>query len=355
MAIKFQRGKVWYVKYKDPSGKWVPISCGKNATKEDAENIRKMYDAREFNNRHNATIKLVTRPLKEAMLDFQINILPRSLTGRTKAHNTIRREKVVIDNVLRWFEDRNISRYDQVNGEILLKYFDYLEAENKAPKTRREERRILKRFYEWSIKEHYTIIDPTTEIINPKRSPGRPRFFSESELKDIFETANMPYQGMFKFLYLTGLRVGELGNLEIRDFIEPSKMILIRIMDGNKTKREETVPLNDAAIRVLKEQLEYNKRFETEDVARYCFINNLGLQIDNNNVYRALSRILKNKKIKDASPHTFRHTCASHLVIKGVSLYIVKEILRHASIKETEVYAHLSKEAVSTAIQILSV
>lgn len=64
--------------------------------------------------------------------------------------------------------------------------------------------------------------------------------------------------------------------------------------------------------------------------------------------------ILDKLKIHDASPHTFRHTFASHLVIVGVSIYVVKELLRHASVKETEIYAHLAKETTRSAVEKLN-
>jgi integrase len=65
--------------------------------------------------------------------------------------------------------------------------------------------------------------------------------------------------------------------------------------------------------------------------------------------------ILDAANIKNTKPHTFRHTFASHLVIMGVSIYVVKELLRHASVKETEVYAHLSRESTRTAVKKLSI
>jgi len=120
-------------------------------------------------------------------------------------------------------------------------------------------------------------------------------------------------------------------------------------MDCNKTKREETVPLNKDAMKILRQ------RKGAQEQSTYIFVNAEGNKPDNDNIYRNLKRILKSLNIFNASPHTFRHTCASHMVIKGVSIYVVKEILRHMSVKETEVYAHLSNQAVKNAVDVLSV
>ena len=116
---------------------------------------------------------------------------------------------------------------------------------------------------------------------------------------------------------------------------------------GNKTKREETIPINDSADKILQERKAAN---ESE---QFLFLNHGGNRLDDDNIYRNLMPILHKLKIFDASPHTFRHTFASHLVIAGVSIYIVKELLRHASVKETEIYAHLAKDSTRSAVNKL--
>lgn len=355
MASKFRRNGIWYIKYKDVDGKWKNYSCGPDASSGDAEAVRTQYANKEFNARHKVPIKKIEVDFKQTMMVFRDEILIRSDIGRDKAKNTLRRERVVVDNFLLWAEGKGVLAYNKVTSEVIKKYFDHLQEENKAAKTRREERRIINKFFKWSIENNYCQVNPV-DIPNPKRELKRPRFFTEEELKFIFANSNQPYTNIFKFLYLTGIRVGELSNLEWPDYIESNSMILIRVMDGNKTKRAETVPLSRDAIKIIKEQLELKKSATTEEQARYIFTNRAGLKLDINNVYRALQRIMDDEKnpILGATTHTFRHTCASHLVIKGVSLYVVKDILRHASIKETEIYAHLSKDVVRTAIEQLT-
>jgi site-specific recombinase XerD len=132
--------------------------------------------------------------------------------------------------------------------------------------------------------------------------------------------------------------------------------LTIRIVDadkekrkpGNKTKREESIPLNNDAHLILKQ------RYEANENNCHIFLNGKGNSIDNDNIYRVLIPILTRLNIKDASPHTFRHSFASHLAIKGVSLYKIKDLLRHASIRETEIYAHLSKKSTEYAVQQLN-
>lgn len=154
---------------------------------------------------------------------------------------------------------------------------------------------------------------------------------------------------MFKLLYLTGLRIQELLNTEWHDILLDQKLLIIRVREGNKPKRETFVHLNASAIEILR-QMEQKKGEN-----KFLFTNSLGNQYSQSKVSSYAVRLYKKLSIPTEDPlHSWRHTCASHLVMKGVSLYIVKEILRHKSIKETEIYSHLSRESVQNAIENLT-
>jgi site-specific recombinase XerD len=116
---------------------------------------------------------------------------------------------------------------------------------------------------------------------------------------------------------------------------------------GRNAKRVEHVPLNAGAIEILEAQ---RLTGASESIV---FLNEAGNRLDNDNIYRNLKRVLGKLNIEGGHPHTFRHTFASHLVIKGVSLCIVKDLLRHKSIKETEIYAHLAPQSTATAVEML--
>ena len=357
MASKFKRdgSNVWIIKYKDVDGSWKSKSTGTTSTR-DAETIRKNYDAIELNNRHKMLIKKIDADLKEQLKIFRDNEIPRSNTGRPKSKKSIQRYKAIIDNLITFLDKDNLKNYEDIDHECIRKFFDQLINEDqRSASTISKHRQIFINFWNWSIQKGFCRENPVLGIKNPKRKKKIPRFFNEEELQKIFNSAKDPYKNIFKFLYLTGLRIGELGNLEWQDYIEHNKEILLRVIEGNKTKREEVVPLNADAIAIIEDQKKLKAELNTADSNRFVFVNSHGLKLDDANIYRHLKVVLKNEKIEGASPHTFRHTCASHLVIKGISLYIVRDILRHASIRETEIYAHLSKEATRSAIEQLSV
>ena len=351
MATKYKAADgYWYIKYKSIDGKWRSKFCGKNATASDAETIRKQCDAQELNRRHSGAVRIVDADIYESLQYYRDNEIPKSRTGRPKSSKGIVNYQAIATQFIEWLKIHRCKTISDVSPGIVHGYIDYLIHDKKRSASNVSKvRQVLNNFFDWAISKNYTTINPAKDLPNPKRKKSIPRYFTSEELRRIFDEAKEPYSTIFKFLYLTGLRIGELGNLEWSDYIESQRHIIIRVKEGNKTKREEIVPLNDAAVHILEQQKETVQ-------GQYVFYNSDGLKLRNNNIYNHLKIITgKNRlNIPDVSPHTFRHTCASHLAIAGVSLYIIKDILRHASIKETEIYAHLSKEAVATAIQKLS-
>ena len=353
MAIKFRRtgSKVWYIKYKNEAGEWKNISTGTESAT-DAETIRKNYDAKELNHRHKMPVRKIRADIFAELELFRDNEIPKSTTGRPKSKKGVATYQALINTFSAWMKGQGYSEYEHITEDAANGFLDYLVGLKRSASNITKHRQTLSNFWKWSEKKNYCHTNPWIETKNPKKEKKIPRFFSNDELNRIFSHSKPPYTNVFKFLFLTGLRIGELGNLEWCDYLEQQKLINIRVMEGNKTKREEVVPLNADAVAIIEDQ---RKRISSPDSHRYIFVNDHGRKMDNANIYRALKVVMKHAKITNASPHTFRHSCASHLVIKGVSLYIVKDILRHASIRETEIYAHLSKEATRTAIDLLTV
>jgi site-specific recombinase XerD len=351
LATKYKDGRGrWHVKYKDVDGAWKDKFCGTKATATDAETIRKNYDAIELNYRHKMAVRQVQADLKEQLLLFQEHEIPKSTTGRKKSRKGIMTYQALVNTFIEWLDDQGYKYYRDITEKEARAYIDYLVELGRSASNITKARQTLSKFWGWSILQNFSQVDPFKNIPNPQRKKSSPEFYSHDELEQLFSNAKPPYNDIFRFLYLTGLRIGELGNLEWSDYIEAQSMLRIRVIEGNKTKREELLPINSDAVAIIEQQKE---RRSTPESYQFIFVNMDGLKIDNANIYRHLMVTKKACKITKGSPHTFRHTCASHLVIDGVSLYVVKDILRHASIRETEGYSHLSKDPVRKAIEHL--
>lgn len=353
MATKFQRDEIWYIRFKE-AGRWKQLSCGSQAKEKDAEIIRKKYDAQELNTRHQMDVVLVETTLLDQIKQYRDYEIPRSNNGRPKSRGTVIRYQQVIDNFLGYVSAHGWQKFSEITPDRMGNFIEYLYSEGQSPVSVVMSRLELIKFFKWAIQKHFTSTNPLDQIKNPKIEKKPPRFFTEDECSDIFNDAQGVYKNIFKFLYYTGIRIGELGNMEWIHFNVHLNFLRIPVMEGNKRKREIMIPLNSHAVEILNDQKRNIPTINTPDSKKYIFVNNEGNKLDNANIYRNLKIVLSHCKISGASPHTFRHTFASHLAIKGISLYVIKELLGHASIEETEIYSHLSNEAMKNAVQSLS-
>ena len=354
MASLFKRknSKYWWVKwYENGVAQSKSTKC---IRKFDAEIVLKTkYIPREVNTFNKSNIMSVKRPLKECLVEYRDSVLIHSHDGiKQKSIGTINRQQTNVNNFLIYLEQKTFTDFEEITEEIIR---DYIQAHlikicQKKPNTVYKDVQIVQNFFKWAVKNHYCSENPTADIKNTKPPPSVPRYFSNEQVESIFANAKEPYLSIFKLLYLTGLRIQELLNVEWSDIDLNQKLIIIRVREGNKPRRETLVHLNISAMEILR-QMESVKANN-----KYLFTNQLGNQYAQGKVSSYSVRLYEKLNISTEDPlHSWRHTCASHLVIKGVSLYIVKEILRHKSIKETEIYAHLSRESVQKAVESLTV
>jgi site-specific recombinase XerD len=346
MASLFKRGDIYWIRYKQ-GGKWRSISTGCRK-KIEAEQVQYKYASIELNQRHHLPIRTISASATELLKDFRDNALKIGDNG-SKEESSIKREKAIVNNLISWLDGLEINKVHDITSDMVYSLiWDTLPALGRSSATCIETLRILKKFFKWTISKSYIHTNPAADIKNPHKENKAPRFFTEDELQKIFNASDEPYKSIFQFLYLTGLRVGELRNLRFNDYNPNTRQITVRLMPGNKTKRETKVPLNEQAITIIEQQ----RKAHDEP---FVFVNSNDAQYKPDHVRKYLLKICKQEKIPNATTHTLRHTCASHLVQMGVSLYVVKEILRHKSIRETEIYAHLADDTTRKAVDLLTI
>lgn len=345
MAKLWKRDNVWYVKYRDIDGRWKKTSCGKDATKKDAEVILRDYIARELNTKHNTTVRTIKLSLLEALTIFKDEILP----AEQKSRNSILREQLIVDNLLNYTQGRWTDFKD-------VRYTEYQEyrSESVGKNTLNKERKLHLRFFNWAINQHYTTTNPAQEAPAFKLQAKHPRYLTKEEISRLMPCTHEPWTSAFQFMLNTGIRSGELANLQWHHWNRESNTLAIECVDGDNSTgapgckhkgKEQSIPLNATALYIL-------ARIERK--SNYIFLNEAGRPLKNGKLARALWHSCKRAGMPPFGPHVFRHTFASHLVIQGTSLYIVRDLLRHSSIKQTELYAHLSNEATAQAVSNLS-
>ena len=250
-------------------------------------------------------------------------------------------------NDLKKFDNFIKKSINSINDDDIKNYIKYLNKENNDTKTISHNISTLRSFYKFLLIEKKVNKNPMEYIELPKTKKTLPKTLSIEEidklldiqLKDPFSYRN---KAMLELMYSSGLRVSELINVNIHD-IDTSNCI-IRIM--GKGSKERIVPLGDYAIKYIELYLkEYREKLIKKELNDYLFLNNHGKKMTRQGFFKILKQIAKEKNIKtEFSPHTLRHSFATHLLNGGADLRSIQEMLGHSDISTTQIYTHVSKE-----------
>ena len=205
----------------------------------------------------------------------------------------------------------------------------------------------LRGFYNWAQEEKYITQNPILLFENPRQNRSIPVVLSEKEVQRILDVIPMNEQfstrdkAIIELLYACGLRVSEACEL---------KLSLLRIKDGyiivtGKGNKQRLVPIHKEAIKYLELYLEHerpNTKPKTND-SDTVFLSNRGGSLTRQSIFMKLKRFAALAGIKkNISPHTMRHSFATHLIERGADLRVVQQLLGHESITTTEIYTHIS-------------
>ncbi len=250
-----------------------------------------------------------------------------------------------LENFYELFKDKKIT---EINENDIINYLKYLKIEKKLS-TRSIERHLttLRGFFKYLTKMEVTH-DVTKNVDNLKLGKYLPNVLTEDEVDKILDIKlDSPFsyrtKAMLEVMYGSGLRVSELVNLEINDIDLYNDNILI----NGKGSKQRIVPLGDYAKEYLSLYLE--KRSELlkrkNGNSDKLFLNNHGKPITRNGFNFLLNNILKEKGIKkEVTPHTLRHSFATHMLNNGADLRTIQELLGHSDIVTTRIYTHVANK-----------
>ena len=279
------------------------------------------------------------------MIDTYIDkFIEYLIIDKKYSENTIKSYNNDLKKFENHFNNRNIN---QINENDIRNYIKYLNKENNDTKTISHNISTLRSFYKFLLIEKLSKTNPMEYIELPKTKKSLPKTLSIDEidkLLDIKLTDPFSYRNkaMLELMYSSGLRVSELVNVKIHD-IDTSNCI-IRIM--GKGSKERIVPLGDYAIKYIELYLkEHREKLIKREMNDYLFLNNHGNKMTRQGFFKILKGIAKEKNIKtEFSPHTLRHSFATHLLNGGADLRSIQEMLGHSDISTTQIYTHVSTE-----------
>ncbi len=206
----------------------------------------------------------------------------------------------------------------------------------------------LRSFYKFLLKRGSVSSNPVTAVRTPKQDKKLPRFLEYEEVKRLLGTPPVDNwlgardKAILEVLYSTGIRVSELVGLNMDDIDFLGEVVHVR----GKGKKERIAPISSSALQVIQHYMEYrNKRSQSNPNfdPKVLFVNKHGKRLSTRSVRRKMDKYLKMAGLDPAiSPHTLRHSFATHMLNNGADLRSVQELLGHQSLSTTQIYTHLT-------------
>ncbi|CAB1063833.1 Site-specific tyrosine recombinase XerD, partial [Olavius sp. associated proteobacterium Delta 1] len=261
------------------------------------------------------------------------------------AASTIEGYRKNLDLFKRYLQSHDIAGLREVTHQVICDYQEKVMAEPIAMESKALKIRPVKRLFEYLVSTHRLLINPTEGIVETSRRNRKiGTVLTVAEVRRLFKQPNLSLRtgirdrAIMEVLYSCGIRLDELLNLQVYHVDFKDKVLYIR---KGKGKKQRVVPLGKNARKYLKEYLEkirpwYARKNPKE---RKLFLNQSGLPMTAVNVRVNLRKYRDEAGIKkSASPHTFRRSCATHLLQNGADIRYIQQLLGHRHLKTTQAY-----------------
>lgn len=270
---------------------------------------------------------------------------------RGLSENTIQSYKRDLSQYFSFLDEKEISSWEQVDRYLVLDFLEFLRNEGKSSATIIRMVSSLRKFHQFLRQERMTDNDPMQHIDTPKKTQRLPKTLSIKEVEKIIESPDtndalgIRDRAILEVMYATGLRVTELIALKLDD-LHLSLGLLQTVGKGDK---ERIIPLGDVAIKWVNLYLEKSRpellAKNKKDKTNILFLNYKGEGFTRQGIWKNLKVYVTQAGIeKEVTPHTLRHSFATHLLENGADLRVVQELLGHADISTTQIYTHISKK-----------
>jgi integrase/recombinase XerD len=271
---------------------------------------------------------------------------------RGLARNTLEAYRGDLLQYGRFLDERELSALDAGPGDVA----DFLEALARgtderppaSPATVHRKSACLRSFYRHLRRDGLLETDPTAVLSSPRRARKLPHVLSRGEVERLLsqprgtEPAALRDRALLEVMYACGLRASEATGLELDDVDLEEHVLLAR----GKGSKERFVPIGQAALGALRIYLERGRPALVKQLPEtHLFVNFRGGRLTRQGLYKIVRRHAASAGLADRmSPHTLRHTFATHLLAGGCDLRAVQEMLGHADVATTQLYTHLSSE-----------
>ncbi len=236
-------------------------------------------------------------------------------------------------------------RFSQVNNVVIRSFLAELYAKAEKKSTIARKLAAIRSFFQYGIGRKWLEDNPAKVVATPKQEKHVPSFLSEEEMASLLDLppGNKPLEvrdrAILELLYATGIRVSELVGLNMDDLSFEERLIRVR----GKGKKERLVPFGKIAAKDLEFYLQRRGLINKGCIHEQAiFLNYRGTRISTRSIQRMVHRYLQQTSVKrKISPHSLRHSFASHLLSRGADLRAIQELLGHESLATTQKYTHL--------------
>jgi integrase/recombinase XerC len=278
-----------------------------------------------------------------------------SIKIKNYSEHTLVNYTVDISQFVEFLQKKEIYSWKQVNSMVIREYLFCLNERNLARTTILRKIASLRSFFKYLTLQEIIEFNPFLHLKNPKKNQKLPQFMYIREIEKLLSIPDSTPQGLrdraiIEVLYGAGIRVSELTGLNLEDL--DLKRGYIRVF--GKGSKERISFLGRTGCQALNNYLNKGRPFylsrggrNNTTVVSAVFLNKYGGRLSDRGIRRILDKYIKKAAIdRKVSPHTLRHSFATHLLEGGADLRAVQEMLGHASISTTQIYTHLDREKI---------
>lgn len=329
------------------------------------------YQLVYYKNGKKTTVSTKTSDLKKAQ-EFLENFVPNKVQSPPK----ITSDRITLTKFRKEYEEfisstksahyissvnLSFNQFESFTGEIYLDEINVRIVERfissvykRAKHSAHLYYRTLKAAFTKAENWEYIYTNPFKKIKPAKLPKKIPLFINKSELQLIINNTDEQFlKDLFQLAFYTGMRLGEIVNLRW-NWIDLRRNIITVKNSADfttKSKKERIIPIAPAIRSIIKKKY---YEFSSLDGSQFVFTRTKGIKLNEDYVSKKFKNAVRSAELNDSIHfHTLRHSFASMLVQKGVSLYIVKELLGHESITTTQIYSHLRQESLENAVSLL--
>jgi len=272
---------------------------------------------------------------------------------RGLAANTLSAYQSDLRQYFAFLAGHKVADVPQINEDLILQYLSHLRTQLLTPRSIARKRSAIAMFHRFTHRERLTPYNPTENLESLRVRPALPRVLTVEEVDQLLEappsgeSTGVRDRAMLELMYASGMRVSELMGLTIDDV----NLDIGFVRCFGKGSKERIVPIGASAIRAVKDYLSFARpKLDRGKQPLSLFLSNRGNRFSREVFWKQIKDYARRAGIrKPVSPHTLRHSFATHLLERGADLRSIQEMLGHASISTTQIYTHVSRSTLRDA------